>query len=348
MKLDARAVAGFLRDPGECRVILLFGEDSGLIRERAAALVTLVAGSADDPFRVAELDRDQIASLPDEAASLSLTGGRRAVRMREVTDTETTQTAVAAVLASRAPALVVLEGAGLPARARLRALLEAAPDGVAIGCYADEGRNLAETIRETLTAAGVRLDPEAGTWLAQQLGADRALTRAELEKLALFVGAGGRVDLAAAMESVGDLAGLSLDDALFAATAGDVARADRALELALAEDANPVGALRAALLHLQRLHRARIAVDDGQSPAEAARSARPPVFFRRVDGFARALSLWPEPALRAAMAGVAEAERGCKRTGAPDLSLCRHAVLTLARQAARAARAPLANRGRGG
>ena len=43
------------------------------------------------------------------------------------------------------------------------------------------------------------------------------------------------------MACVGDLAGLSLDDALFAATEGDVARADRALELAIAEGATPVG-----------------------------------------------------------------------------------------------------------
>ncbi len=95
-------------------------------------------------------------------------------------------------------------------------------------------------------------------------------------------GPGGRVDLDAAMACVGDLAGLSLDDALFAATEGDVARADRALELAIAEGATPVGVLRAGLMHLQRLHRVRLTVDDGQSAADAVRGARPPVFFRRV------------------------------------------------------------------
>ncbi len=107
----------------------------------------------------------------------------------------------------------------------------------------------------------------------------------ELEKLALYVGPGGRVDLDAAMACVGDLAGLSLDDALFAATEGDVALADRALELAMAEGAAPVGVLRAGLMHLQRLHRARLAMDDGLSAADAAKAARPPVFFRRVGGF---------------------------------------------------------------
>ena len=96
-----------------------------------------------------------------------------------------------------------------------------------------------------------------------------------LEKLALYAGPGGRVDLDAAMACVGDLAGLSLDDALFAATEGDVARADRALELAIAEGATPVGVLRAGLMHLQRLHRVRLTVDDGLSAADAAKACSP-------------------------------------------------------------------------
>jgi hypothetical protein len=38
------------------------------------------------------------------------------------------------------------------------------------------------------------------------------------------------------------------------------------------------------------------------------------------------------------MAALAEAERGCKRTGWPDQALCRNAILTLARRAAAASR----------
>ena len=337
MKLDARRVAGFLRDPGTCRVVLLYGDDTGLIRERAEALVRGVVGALDDPFRVVELAREQIGQLADEACSLSLTGGRRVVRVREAGEGATEP--VKSVLAGKGPALVVLEGAALAPRSRLRALVEAAADAAAIGCYPEEGRALDETIRAALTEAGVTADAEALHWLAGRLGADRAATRQELAKLALYAGPGGRIDLAAANACVGDFAGLSLDDALFAATAGDVPTTDRALELAMAEGAAPVGVLRTALGHMQRLHRARLAMDTGLSPAEAAKAARPPVFFRRVNAFARALTLWPVPALLAAMTALAEAERACKRTGAPDQTLCRHAVLTLARRAAGRARA---------
>ena len=105
MKLPAQRVAAFLRDPGPCRVVLLYGEDHGMMRDRAAALVRAVAGSTDDPFLVAELGREDIGLLAAEAASLALTGGRRVVRLREATDAATDQ--VAAILKGAAPALVV-------------------------------------------------------------------------------------------------------------------------------------------------------------------------------------------------------------------------------------------------
>jgi DNA polymerase-3 subunit delta len=259
------------------------------------------------------------------------------VRVRDVTDAAADP--VQRVLQGRMPALVVLEGPALPSRSKLRTALEAAADGVAIACYPEEGRALEETIRETLRANGAGIEPDALSWLSQQLGADRASTRAELEKLALYVGPAGRVDLEAAMTCVGDLAGLSLDDALFAATTGDVATADRALEAAMAEGAGPVQVLRAALGHLQRLHRARLAMDEhGMTASDAVKGLRPPVFYQKVGAFTRSLGLWPSATLTAALAALAEAERGCKRTGWPDDALCRNTVLTLARRSAGASR----------
>lgn len=335
MKLPPQRVDAFLRDPGPSRVVLLYGDDAGLIRDRALALVRLVAGSLDDPFLVVELTRDEIVRLPDEAASLPMTGGRRVVRVREATDAAAAP--IRTLLKSNAPGFVVLEGPGLGTRSRLRSDVEAAPDGVGIGCYPEEGRALEATIRDTLKQAGAAIEPDALSWLSGQLGADRAATRAELEKLALYVGSGGRVDLDAAMACTGDLSGLSLDDALFAATAGDVAIADRALELAIAEGAAPVQVLRAGIIHLQRLQRARAAMDEsGLSAADASKTLRPALFYRRVAPFNRALGLWSGAAIAAALNGLTEAERGCKRTGWPDDSLCRNAVLVLARRASAA------------
>ena len=328
MKIAPQRLAAFLRRPGDCRVVLMYGEDVGMIHHRAEMLVRAVAGSLDDPFLVAELARGELDRLADEAASLPLIGGRRVVRVRDTTDAAIAP--VQSVLNSRAQALVVLEAPGLATRSKLRTLLEAAPDGAAIACHPEEGRALEETIRRVLGEAAVSVEQDALGWLVGQLGADQVSTHAELEKLALYAGPDGRIDLDMAMYCVGDLAGLSLDDALFAATAGDPATADRALELAIAEGTAPVSVLRAGLMHLHRLFRARLLMESGMSASDAAKAARPPVFFRRIGAFTKALSLWSSLSLATAMAGLSQAERNCKRTGAPDHTLSRHAVLTLA------------------
>ncbi len=336
MKLEARRIDGFLRDPGPVRVALLHGEDVGLIRERAGLLVRNLAGSLDDPFRVVELERDEVARIPDEMLSMSLTGGRRVVRVRDATDAA--HNAVQTALAGRGDAFLVLEAPGLAPRAKLRALVEKATDAAAIACYALEGRALEQVIRAALAERDVTVDPEALTWLGSQLGADQAVTRGEIDKLATYAGLGGRVDLDAARVCVGDLAGLSLDDALFAATAGDVPAADRALELAIAEGASAVGVLRAALMHMQRLQRARADMQTGKSAAEAAKSARPPVFFRREPAFLQALGAWSPTTLDAACQRLWDTERSCKRTGAPAETICRNAIIGIAQRAAAARR----------
>ena len=213
MKLEPRRTEALLRDPAGVRAVLLYGDDVGLIRERASRLVRAVVGAADDPFRITEIERDGVGGIPAEMAALSMTGGRRVVRLREAGDAAAA--AVQAALAGPGAALLVLEAPGLPTRSKLRALIERAADAVAVGCYPVEGRALEQSIRAVLASLQVEAEDDALAWLAGQLGADQAVTARELEKLALFVGAGGRVDVQAARACVGDLAGLSLEDALY-------------------------------------------------------------------------------------------------------------------------------------
>ena len=333
MRLAPARVNAFLQRPDGCRVVLLYGEDHGMIANRAETLVRAAAGSLTDPFLVVEMTRDELPRLPDEAASLPLIPGRRAIRVRGVTDTAA-MNAVQLVLQSAAPALVVLEGPGLPSRSRLRTLLEAAPDGAAIGCYPEQGRALADTVRSKLGESGITVDRDALAWLESYLGGDQAATQSELEKLSLYVGPSGVVDFAAATTCVGDSAGLSLDDALYAATAGDTATADRALELAAAEGATPVGVIRAAVLHLHRLYRGALAMRGGMSADDVVSGMRPPVFGPRRNAWVRALQRWSAGDLAAMMARLNRTERDCKRTGSPDHALARHAVLMLAHYAA--------------
>jgi len=74
------------RPPADLVAVLVFGPDQGLVRERAERLAKTVVPDLADPFRVSELDDATLggdpARLADEAASLSMLGGRRVVRVR--------------------------------------------------------------------------------------------------------------------------------------------------------------------------------------------------------------------------------------------------------------------------
>ena len=333
MKPDAQAAARLLANPPpHLRAILLHGDDHGLIRERASEAVRAAAGTLDDPFRVAVLGRDEHDRLEEEATALSLSGGRRVVWVRDGQDA--LHAVLASLLQHPSEALIVIESASLPARAKLRTLLEAAPEAAVIACYAEAGRALEGSITRMLQAEHIRIDPDALTWLAGHLGADRTATRGEVEKLALYAGARGTITLDDAQAVVGDTASASLEDAAFAATAGDHAAADLAIERALTEGLSPIALARALLAHLHRLRQVALLIRAGTPQADAMARLRPPVFFKRSTQFTRALSLWSAEALAEAAAATDRLERACKRTGAPDLVLARHHVAALAQRAA--------------
>jgi DNA polymerase-3 subunit delta len=330
LKLDARQIPGFLRDPGACRLALLYGEDEGLIRERAQALTKAVAGSLNDPFLVVELNREGWPQIPGEMAALSMIGGRRVIRVRDASDAVLPP--VLEAMKGPGGALLVLEAAGL-GKGKLRSFAEADPGAGCIACYPEEGRALTDLVRAAFAELRVSVDPEAVAWLGETLGGDRAVVRGEVEKLALLAGEGGRVDADMARSCAGEAAGAAGDDALSAACGGQVEAADAAIEAALADGLNGVAVMRMALMHLQKMHQARLRMATGMAASDAVRAMRPPVFFKAVAGMVSALSLWSEEGLLRAIEEARQIELACKQTGSRPELLARRYVAWLARQA---------------
>src|SRR5437762_9464222 len=67
-------------------IVLVFGADAGLVSERVDAIVRGSVDDPGDPFALVRLDSDTLASDParlaDEALTVPLFGGRRAIRVR--------------------------------------------------------------------------------------------------------------------------------------------------------------------------------------------------------------------------------------------------------------------------
>src|SRR5213078_237346 len=80
----------------------------------------------------------------------------------------------------------LVEGGDLRPDDALRALFEKSPAAAAIACCPDEARDLEVVMREVFAPGKMQITPEAKRLLLARLGADRALSRAEIDKLVLY------------------------------------------------------------------------------------------------------------------------------------------------------------------
>ncbi len=258
-------------DPG-ISLLLVYGPDQGLVGERAEGAARAFVGDKADALQIVKLDGSDLASDPlklaDEAHAAGLFGGRRAVRFAAPSRPVTA--AVQLVLATPPrDCLIVIEAGDLPKSHALRTIVEKSASGLAVPCFVDQLRGIESLIDQVLGASGLSIDRASRSVLAGRLGADRALSRRELEKLALYVGAGPAVTAEDVMAVVGDAAARSVDDIVDGAFAGGVARLDLAFLKLRQEGGDPGVLLGYALRHGLALLAARHEMESSGQQASA-------------------------------------------------------------------------------
>lgn len=335
---EVARIAGKL--PEGVRAVLVFGKDEGLIRERRDQIARQIADDPSDPFSVSAPEVERIAEDPallaDEMGAVSMAGGRRLVRIDSATD-KLARAVENALSQKTGDALLLLTGGDLSPRSALRKLFEQGKDILALPCYADSERDVAALIRETFRENRIEPAPGVADYLATRLGSDRLVTRAELEKLVLFAGAGGNGVKSLSLEEVklltGDASELTLGRVAAAATGGDPARLVRLLDRAREQGIGPIEILRTLQFRLQQMHLVRGLMDEGTPLGEAFLRLRPPLFFKDRDLFAEQIKRWRGPQLKAALDYTLKVEAACKATGTPDFSLAAKACLDLSQRA---------------
>jgi DNA polymerase-3 subunit delta len=315
---------------------LVFGPDTGLVRERAETLMKTVVDDLGDAFRVADLDSDDLSSDParlfDEAAAISMLGGRRVVRVRGAGN------ALAKLFDSfleepKGDALVVVEGGDLAKGTGLRKLFEEADNAAAIACYPDSARDLFDVVRNGLKAEGLSIAPDALEDAVGRLGSDRGVTRRELEKLALYAHGRKQVTLDDVRAVMGDEAEARAEEAIDAAGNGDLPKLDLALERLWVAGISPIALVRQAMTHFQRVLLVAVESGRGETVDGAMRKLRPPVHFARATSFKNQAQRWNAARLGDALDLLLETEALCKTTAVPSEAACAKALFTVAAMA---------------
>lgn len=337
--VKAADVDAFIARPDPARrVVLVFGQDAGLVGERANALVRASVDDANDPFSLVRLDGEELAADPGrlvaEAQTIPLFGGRRAVWLKA--GSRNVAPAVEELLALPAcECRVIIEAGDLRRTAPLRALCERAKNAVALPCYADSERDLARLIDAEMRAAGLVLAPDARTLLLALLGGDRAASRSELRKLVLYAGGRGEVGVDEVTAIVSDASALAFDDLVDAAFAGRTAELEAQLAKARAAGSAVGSIFFAAQRRLAQLHKWRAAIEAGAPLSLEA--LQPPVNFRRRNLVEAALKQWNASRLAVAMAELAAAVLAARRAPALADTIAARALLSIAVKARRGA-----------
>lgn len=341
MKLAGARVDRFVTspDPDIC-IVLLYGPDQGLVRERAQALQRAYLGGPPGPFSQTLLFdaaiKSDAAALGDAISARALDGSKCVVRLK--TQGDQAARAVAALLdaissGSLTPAaLLLIEAGDLAKRSKLRQCIEqAGAHAVALPCYLPDRAALRALAQDMARERGVRLEEGALEALLDRLPQNTALATNELDKLMLYAGPQpGAVisarDVAACIAGEGE----SGADALaFAIAARQPRRASQLLRDAAEAGQSPVGLLRAIQRHFWRLGEARAAMAAGKTAKAAMASLRPPVFYGQAQAFGRQVQLWSSAALGRALEDCLQTEREMKSSGAAAENLLARLVLRL-------------------
>ncbi len=347
--LKGKAIEAFVarRDPATAAV-LIYGRALGLVKERAETLARAVVADFKDPFNYVELTEADLkaepARLADEAIALSFSGGERVVRLRTSGDAAASaaKTLVDGLEsgALKPNALTIIEAGDLAKTSKLRKLFEGGRHVVALPCYDDSPADVRAMAAEAAEREGLRFDPEALDLLTAHLGTDRGVSRAEIDKLILFVGPqavreGGRdtIHTDDVKASLVDASSEALDATAGEAADGATRRLAASLDRLASAGASPIGLLRALQRQFARLRTARAAIDRGASLSDAVSRLRPPVFFAERKPFEARVGRWRTEDLDRVLDLILNAELEAKRTGSPQREIVERLALQLAARA---------------
>jgi DNA polymerase-3 subunit delta len=339
VQVKAGDVERFLRTPDPAiRMVLVYGQDDGLVSERSEAFARAVTGDSDDPFGRLRLEASAIADDParlaDEAHAVPLFGGRRVITIR-VSGNVRIETAITAILDDPpVDSWIVIAAGDLKKTSPLRKLAEGSRGAAAIACYGDEGRDLDRLIDEELKANGLRIGSDARALLRSLIGGDRLASRGEVQKLCLFAADKEEISLDDVRAVIGDASAFDVEEVVDAAALGDAAAVARTYRRLLAGGTPGFVILGATIRHFNFLHRARAAYDRGESPDAIVGRGAPPVFYKRRPTVIRQIDAWRLPMIERVMAGLDRAMVDSRLRGAITDEVVGQALLMVAAMAA--------------
>ena len=331
--IKAGQAASFVKaPPASMMAVLFYGSDPGLVSERSQHLAKMLAARENPAGEVLRLDDSDLENdsgrLSIELNTRPMFSGRKIVR---ATAGRRISTPLLKPLLSEGAleGFLIVEAGNLKSDDGLRSLFEGLPNLAAVACYPDDGAGLETLVNEVLRQFGMKIEPDTRDLLVSRLGADRALSRAEIEKLALYCTGRDLVTIDDIEAIVGDAADLALEKIPEAAALGNATRAISDYGRAIASGESAQAIILITQRYFLRLHRVRADLDSGRSLDEALRGLRPPLHFKAKDAFAAQCRRWTRAGLDQALKRIAETAKAARLNSNLEDTLGERLILAL-------------------
>lgn len=332
--IKAHQADALLKSPDKkLAAFLLYGPDAGLVSERAQALAFTLARREKPEGEILRLDDLDLENDPGrltvELGTIPMFGGRKVVR---ATTGRRINTPLLKALVDGEPleGFLIVEAGNLKAGEPLRALFEKPQHAAAIPCFGDDARDIEGVIRETLAAEKLSITPEAKALLVSRLGADRVMSRSEIDKLALYAMGQKEIGVTDVEAITGDASELAIDRILMAAAMGDAPRTAIEFARAISSGESAQGIIAATERHFHRLHRLRTAMDRGQPFDDAVKALKPQPHFKVKDALAAQCRQWSAARLASALSRITATAKAARLAGQLEDALAERLLLAIA------------------
>lgn len=308
---------------------LLVGEERLFIDRAVRALREATIGDGPSGFNDEILDGKTATSrrIVEAANTIPMMARARFILVRRVDDLAAAELEglVAYLNAPCDTTCLVLTADKIDGRSKLAALAKKK------GYWSEAGSLKPADIRgfigDEAKARGIKVDANATAALADALGTDLAAIDDALERLSLYVGDKGAIDVAAVQACVTRIRVDSIWSLVDAVGVRDARKALGAASSLLADREPPLRILAMVARQLRMVARMRTALQNGLSPEDSAREAGAPPFKARE--LATAAKRFSNPDLANAFGILAETDLALKGSRVPPETVLEAALLRL-------------------
>ena len=315
--------------------ILLYGQDYGLISERSSIIINSFFISSQEQhnsLNIIDILHNDVLSNPaileTEANSISLLSSKKVIRIKDTNDA-LYKAAEDYLLNAYKDCLIIFLSESLSPRSKIRKLFEAHKEAVILPCYHDENNNILSLIRNTFKEEGIYADDDSINLFANYLGADRLITKTEIEKAILYAGKDKKLDSKDFTSFISDQASLSIDELYDLSLAGNLKDAYRVLVKIQKEGTPAIQILRSFIRQMQSLYNIINASALNSNISNIIDSIRPPIYFKRKSNIKTQVQKWSLQKVNKALLLLESAEISCKKPKSNVDVITKQAILSI-------------------